>query len=105
MRTKRPTFDLRVTLLGYAGLVVLILAVLPVQHADRLPQVFVAAGLLAGVGGLLAWADRRPDLLAPALAALIVYSLSVALLRDSTGGSGGYNGLVLLPIVWSAIRG
>jgi hypothetical protein len=38
-------------------------------------------------------------------AAIVLYLVSVALLRDGAGPTGGYGPLVLLPVVWAALQG
>lgn len=90
------------------GLVCLIPALLltPV-HTVRWHEVGAAVALQLTVGLVLLWGYRRRETESrmAGVMSVIAYLLSVALLRDAAGAQAGFGPLVLLPVMWAALRG
>ena len=88
--------------LAFFGVLVLLLAT---QGAEDVAEIVVGMGLQLVVVGLLVVERRVPAALARALglAAILLFLASVGLLRDGAGS--GFGPLILLPVVWSALRG
>jgi diguanylate cyclase (GGDEF)-like protein len=94
-------------LLPFAVCCVIAYALLPFQGGVDWLEVGPALALQLVVAGVV--------VLAPRLAldrwrfsgsvAIIVYLISVALLRDGGGTSAGYGPLALLPVIWASVRG
>jgi diguanylate cyclase (GGDEF)-like protein len=70
-------------------------------------EVGPALALQVVVGFLLfaraSYGDEQPRI--AGVAGILAYLLSVALLRDGTEAMSGFGPLVLLPVVWAALRG
>lgn len=90
------------------GLVCLVPALLltPV-HVVRWQEVAAAVVLQLTVGLALLWGHRlrRTDSRVAGVMIVTAYLLSVALLRDAAGAQAGFGPLVLLPVMWAALRG
>lgn len=90
------------------GLVCLVPALLltPVQ-AVRWQEVAAAVALQVTVGLGLLWGHRLRDTESrvAGVISVVAYLFSVALLRDAAGAQAGFGPLVLLPVMWSALRG
>ena len=68
------------------------------------PEVALAFALQLAVAGLLfgvrRW-DRRPWF---GVLGMLMYLVSVGLLRDGVGQTAGYSSLLLLPVFWASVR-
>jgi PAS domain S-box-containing protein len=74
------------------------------QSANHADEAIVGMGLQVVVVVLMVAELRLPHLARPlGLLAILLFLASVGLLRDGAGT--GYGPLILLPIVWSALRG
>jgi diguanylate cyclase (GGDEF)-like protein/PAS domain S-box-containing protein len=94
----------RSILAPYVACLVVLIAVLPLQGKIDGPEVAIALALQAIIGLALAFDRRLPDAVgAPAVIGILLYIASVALLRDGAGS--GYGPLVLVPVIWAALRG
>jgi diguanylate cyclase (GGDEF)-like protein/PAS domain S-box-containing protein len=94
----------RSILAPYLVCLVVLVAMLPVEGSIRVGEVVVAFAIQALLGLGLALDHRLRDAVgAPAMAGILLFVASVALLRDGAGT--GYGPLVLLPIIWTALRG
>ena len=75
------------------------------EHSVRWGEVLVALVLQLLVAAALWWRERWQQSELAALFGMAVFLASVALLRDGVGRVvGGYGTLVLLPVVWAALR-
>jgi diguanylate cyclase (GGDEF)-like protein/PAS domain S-box-containing protein len=83
----------------------LVAVMLPAQSALRPGEVGAALAIQAALGLGLAVGDRLTGRRWCAIAGILAYLFSVALLRDGAGGNGGYGALVFLPVLWAALRG
>jgi diguanylate cyclase (GGDEF)-like protein/PAS domain S-box-containing protein len=99
------TSDARRSILApYIACLVVLVAVLPLQGRVEVPQVAIAIAIQALIGLALAFDRRlRRAVGPPVIAGILLYIASVALLRDGAGT--GYGPLVLLPVIWAALRG
>jgi diguanylate cyclase (GGDEF)-like protein/PAS domain S-box-containing protein len=94
----------RSILAPYVACLVVLVAVLPLQGKIDVTEVAIALALQAVVGLALAFDRRVQDAVgAPAIVGILLYIASVALLRDGAGS--GYGPLVLVPVIWAALRG
>jgi diguanylate cyclase (GGDEF)-like protein/PAS domain S-box-containing protein len=96
----------RSTLALYAGCLAVLAALMPLQQVRNVDEVIIGFGLLALGGAILVLEHRvdRAGRLLPFLA-IVLFLVAVALLRDGAGALSGYGPLVLLPAIWSALRG
>jgi diguanylate cyclase (GGDEF)-like protein/PAS domain S-box-containing protein len=96
----------RSTLTLYAACLAVLAALMPLQPVLDADEVIVAFGLLILAGLVLALDPRlrRAERLRP-FVAILLFLAAVAFLRDGAGASSGYGPLVLLPAIWSALRG
>jgi diguanylate cyclase (GGDEF)-like protein len=65
----------------------------------------VALQLAVGLGLLMSRRLGRAESHLTGVMSVIAYLLSVALLRDGAGPQAGFGPLVLLPVMWAALRG
>jgi diguanylate cyclase (GGDEF)-like protein/PAS domain S-box-containing protein len=89
----------------YVAFLVVLAALIPVSGSIRFAE--VASGMaLQSLVVLALVVDRRVDHgnRTIALAGIALYLASVALLRDGAA-AGGFGSLVLLPVIWAALRG
>jgi diguanylate cyclase (GGDEF)-like protein/PAS domain S-box-containing protein len=100
-----PTADAHRSILApYLACLAVLVALLPVEGTLRLGE--VAAGMaIQAVAALAVFIHGRLERGASplAFAGILLFLASVALLRDGAGT--GYGPLVLLPVIWSALRG
>jgi diguanylate cyclase (GGDEF)-like protein/PAS domain S-box-containing protein len=96
----------RTTLALYVACLAVLAALMPLQQLHDADEVLVGFALLALVG-LAVLTEGRLKRGGPplSLAAIVIFVVAVAFLRDGTGASSGYGPLVLLPVIWSALRG
>jgi diguanylate cyclase (GGDEF)-like protein/PAS domain S-box-containing protein len=86
--------------------VAVLAALIPVENVHRVGEVLVGFVLLAIIAPVLYLDHRLARTARPlAFAAIVLFITGVALLRDGAGASAGYGPLVLLPPIWSALRG
>jgi diguanylate cyclase (GGDEF)-like protein len=71
----------------------------------RVAEVVAALVLQVLVGVLLVFLPRWDGLRWIGLVGMAAFLVSVALLRDGVGETAGYGTLLLLPVVWAALRG
>jgi diguanylate cyclase (GGDEF)-like protein/PAS domain S-box-containing protein len=91
-------------LVPYAGTFVVTWALLATASRLSFGDIAVAFVLQVVVGVMLFWAhrlDRRPWI---GVVGVIMFIASVALLRDGVGATAGYSSLLLLPVIWAAVR-
>jgi diguanylate cyclase (GGDEF)-like protein/PAS domain S-box-containing protein len=96
----------RSTLALYAACLAVLAVLTPLQELRHGDEVIGAFALLA-LAGLVLFLERRLQRggrVLP-LAAIVVFLVGVAVLRDGAGAGAGYGPLVLLPAIWSALRG
>jgi diguanylate cyclase (GGDEF)-like protein len=90
------------------GLVCLVPALLltPVDTV-RWQEVAAAVALQLTVGLGLVWSHHLRDTESriAGVMSVVAYLFSVALLRDAAGAQAGFGPLVLLPVLWAALRG
>ncbi|HEY2770956.1 MAG TPA: GGDEF domain-containing protein [Solirubrobacteraceae bacterium] len=94
-------------LLPYAVCCVIALALLPLQSSVEWREVAPALALQWGVGIALALAPRlklERSRYAGSIG-IVLFLISVVLLRDGGGPTAGYGPLALLPVVWASVRG
>jgi diguanylate cyclase (GGDEF)-like protein len=110
LHSSRDSLDVRLdsAILGvYVVCFVIVLALLPlggsVGWTDALPALVVQiiVGLLLVFGRPLGL-DRVPF---AGCVGIVLYLISVALLRDGASPTAGYGPLVLLPVLWASVRG
>jgi diguanylate cyclase (GGDEF)-like protein/PAS domain S-box-containing protein len=77
---------------------------LGLESRVRIGEAAVAFGLQVVVGALLLSVDRWDRRRWPGVGGLIIFLVSVALLRDGVGQTAGYSSLLLLPVFWAALR-
>lgn len=96
----------RAALTAYGLCLLLVVVLLATQSPVRWPEAGVALALQACVALMLAVPPPPRWRLTPALAVsnVVVYLLSVALLRDAAGTTSGFGPLVLLPVMWATLR-
>src|SRR4051794_19206512 len=83
---------------------VVLVGLVVTQSANHADEAIVGMGLQVVVVLLMVAELRLPHLARPlGLLAILLFLASVGLLRDGAGT--GYGPLILLPIVWSALRG
>jgi diguanylate cyclase (GGDEF)-like protein/PAS domain S-box-containing protein len=89
----------------YVAFLFLLAALIPVSGSVRVGEVAVAMALQALVV-LAVFVDCRlgRSSKAVALGGIAIYLASVAVLRDGAA-TGGFGSLVLLPVIWAALRG
>lgn len=90
------------------GLVCLLPAlVLTPVHAVRWQELAAAVALQLTVGLGLVWGHHLRDTESriAGVISVVAYLFSVALLRDAAGPQAGFGPLVLLPVLWAALRG
>jgi diguanylate cyclase (GGDEF)-like protein/PAS domain S-box-containing protein len=94
----------RSILAPYLACLLVLLAVLPVQGSIDVGEVAIAIALQATIAVGLAFNRRLRQAAGwPAIAGIVLFLASVALLRDGAGM--GYGPLVLLPVIWTALHG
>jgi integral membrane sensor domain MASE1 len=75
------------------------------EHSVRWREVLAALALQLLVAAGLWWRERWEQSRLANLFGMMVFLVSVALLRDGVGRVvGGYGTLVLLPVIWAALR-
>lgn len=94
-------------LLPYAVCCVIAVAMLPLQSDVEWREVVPALALQWGVGVAMLSAPRlRLDGSRYAgSVGIVLFLISVVLLRDGGGPTAGYGPLALLPVVWASVRG
>lgn len=98
----------RIVLALYAAALGVLAALFPwtTQNAGHIAEGILAFVLLAAIGATIAW-DRelvgRSRLVT--MGGIVAFLAAIALLRNGAGGVSGYGPLVLLPVIWSALRG
>jgi diguanylate cyclase (GGDEF)-like protein len=93
-------------LVAYLLCAAIVLLLLRVGGKTAWGEIVPALALQLVIGILLSVSRRRPRLHRwAAILGVVAYLLSVALLRDGAGPTGGYGPLVLLPAVWAALQG
>ena len=96
----------RLTLAAYVATMAIVCLLLPAQELGRPTSAYAALALFAIVGIALATRRNAPPGSALTLASILLFLLGVALLRHGAGGSaGGFGPLVLMPVIWAALRG
>jgi diguanylate cyclase (GGDEF)-like protein/PAS domain S-box-containing protein len=94
----------RSILTPYVACLVVLVAVLPLERSVQTGEVAIAIVIQALIGVALALDSRlRRGVGLPAITGILLFVASVALLRDGAGT--GYGPLVLLPVIWAALRG
>ena len=90
--------------LPYWACCALVICLLPISTPTSWPEAGLAIALQVAVGAAMTYGRfvRLPR--AATFAGVAAYLLSVALLRDGGGASGGYGALVLLPVMWAALH-
>ncbi|MEN3285543.1 MAG: hypothetical protein V7607_6683 [Solirubrobacteraceae bacterium] len=89
----------------YVAFLVVLAALIPVSGRVRLTEVSLGMALQSLVILALVLDRRvRQGSTAIALAGIALYLASVALMRDGAT-AGGFGSLVLLPVIWAALRG
>jgi diguanylate cyclase (GGDEF)-like protein len=94
-------------LIPYAACSVIALLMLPLSQPITWVEVGPALGLQLTVALLVAFAARLgvASWSPGGSVAIIIYLVSVALLRDGAGPSAGFGPLALLPVMWASLRG
>jgi diguanylate cyclase (GGDEF)-like protein/PAS domain S-box-containing protein len=89
----------------YVAFLVVLAALVPVSGTVRVGEIVAGMALQSAVV-LALFVDQRIDngSKAVALVGIALYLASVALLRDGAF-AGGFGSLVLLPVIWAALRG
>ncbi len=84
---------------------VVVWGMIGLEHSVRWREVLAALGLQLLVAAGLWWRERWERSRLASLFGMAVFLVSVALLRDGVGRVvGGYGTLVLLPVIWAALR-
>jgi diguanylate cyclase (GGDEF)-like protein/PAS domain S-box-containing protein len=92
-------------LVPYGACFVVVWGMIGLESALRWREVIAALILQLVVGVALWWRDRWQQSQLVSLLGISLFLLSVALLRDGVGRVvGGYGTLVLLPVIWAALR-
>jgi diguanylate cyclase (GGDEF)-like protein len=92
--------------IAYLLCVAIVLLLLPVGGKREWAEIAPALALQLIVAILLRLSPRQGHLHpTAAILGIVAYLLSVTLLRDGAGPTGGYGPLVLLPVVWAALQG
>jgi diguanylate cyclase (GGDEF)-like protein len=92
-------------LIPYAACFVAVWGLIGLEPQVRWGEAGAAAGLQVLVAAGLWWRARWGSGLVT-LAEMLLFLASVALLRDGVGRTvGGYGSLILLPVIWAALRG
>ncbi len=95
----------RIGLAGpYAAALIATWVTLLLDSRIRVAEVLIAFVLQAIVGVALVGLRRREPSHLVAAAAIVSFLVSVSLLRDGVGQTAGYGALVLLPVIWAALR-
>jgi diguanylate cyclase (GGDEF)-like protein len=93
------------SLVPYGACFVAVWALIGLESSIRAGEVAAALALQLIVAVGLWWRDRWQDSSAATLLGMALFLASVMLLRDGVGRvAGGYGSLVLLPVVWAALR-
>jgi diguanylate cyclase (GGDEF)-like protein len=93
-------------LIAYLLCVAIVLVLLPIGGKTAWAEAVPALALQLIVAVLLGLSRRKTQPhRSAAIVGIVAYLLSVALLRDGAGPTGGYGPLVLLPVVWAALQG
>jgi diguanylate cyclase (GGDEF)-like protein len=100
-------FSRKIALAGYWTCLLITVALVPFAKPTNWAEVLSALGFQALLGSMLAvepqiWTRRHRGV---TTAGVVLYLVSVALLRDGAGPLGGFGPLVLLPVGWAALRG
>jgi diguanylate cyclase (GGDEF)-like protein len=104
---RRPLLTVDVLSVGVGlGCLVPALVLTPV-HAVRWQEVAAAVVLQLTVGLGLLWSHHLEGTHSriAGVVSVAAYLFSVALLRDAAGAQAGFGPLVLLPVLWTALRG
>ena len=92
-------------LLPYGACLVAAWVLIPFTPDVRVGEVLLAVGLQLVVGAALVWRGWWRERGGAVVAGIVVFSASVWLLRNGVGKTaGGYGSLVLLPVIWAAVR-
>jgi diguanylate cyclase (GGDEF)-like protein/PAS domain S-box-containing protein len=92
-------------LVPFGACFVVVWGMIGLEHSVRWREVLVALVLQLLVAAALWWRERWQRSELATLFGMAVFLASVALLRDGVGRVvGGYGTLVLLPVVWAALR-
>jgi diguanylate cyclase (GGDEF)-like protein/PAS domain S-box-containing protein len=87
----------------YLACLIVLVAVVPLRDSVDVVEISIAVAIQAVLGVALAFSARRGTAGPAAIACILLFAASVALLRDGAGT--GYGPLVLLPVIWTALRG
>jgi diguanylate cyclase (GGDEF)-like protein/PAS domain S-box-containing protein len=92
-------------LVPYGACFAVVWGMIGLESSVRWHEVLVALGLQLVVGVALWWRERWQQSELVSLLGMCLFLVSVALLRDGVGRVvGGYGTLVLLPVIWAALR-
>lgn len=89
----------------YGACFIVVWAMIGLEPSVRWREVYAALILQVLLGVALWWRERWQQSQAASLLGMALFLLSVMLLRDGVGRVvGGYGTLVLLPVIWAALR-
>jgi diguanylate cyclase (GGDEF)-like protein/PAS domain S-box-containing protein len=92
-------------LVPYGACFVVVWGMIGLESSVRWGEVLAALVLQLVVGVALLWRERWQRSQSVSLLGMCLFLASVALLRDGVGRVvGGYGTLVLLPVIWAALR-
>jgi PAS domain S-box-containing protein len=92
-------------LVPFGACFVVVWGMIGLERSVRWGEVLVALGLQLLVAAGLWWRERWEHSQSASLLGMAAFLVSVALLRDGVGRVvGGYGTLVLLPVIWAALR-
>jgi diguanylate cyclase (GGDEF)-like protein/PAS domain S-box-containing protein len=103
IRLRAPTSRRHASFVTYAASFAATWGLLGLEAKVRVPEVAVAFALQVVVGVALSRGHRdRPHWVG--VGGMIIFLVSVALLRDGVGPTAGYTSLMLLPVFWASLR-
>jgi diguanylate cyclase (GGDEF)-like protein len=92
-------------LVPYGACFAAVWALIGLESSIRAGEVAIALALQLIVAAGLWWRERWQDSSFATMVGMALFLASVALLRDGVGRvAGGYGSLILLPVVWAALR-
>jgi diguanylate cyclase (GGDEF)-like protein len=89
---------------AYAACFAVIWGLIGLEPDLRVGEIAVALALQVLVGVVLVLLGRRNPRPWAALVGMVAFLASVVLLRDGVGATPGYGPLLLLPVIWAALR-
>jgi diguanylate cyclase (GGDEF)-like protein/PAS domain S-box-containing protein len=104
IRLPAPISRRSAPLVTYGATFVATWGMLGLEARVRVPEVAVAFALQVAVGIALLRGRGQDRRHWGAVAGIVVFLVSVALLRDGVGLTAGYTSLMLLPVFWAALR-